>query len=113
MQPPDDGGRLGNGTIQLRTTERGLPIALALAPQALSVPPSELARRILALCEVSARRMQVARRRELLASGCAPDVVDSLNLSTEEELRRVEGDVPAVDTGEEHDELPETWLRRL
>jgi hypothetical protein len=113
LQPPKDIDKLSSGTIRIRTTERGLPIALALAPQALSVPPSELSRRILALCEISARRMQFARRRELIAKGCAPAVVDSLNLSTAEELRRVEADVPAVDTGDEHDELPETWLRAL
>jgi hypothetical protein len=108
--PRNDSDKLGGDTIRLRTNERGLPIALAIAPQALSVPPDVLARRILTLCEISARRAQVARRRELLARGFTTSVVDSLNLSTEDELRHAETMLvaPAADD----DDFPDTWLRR-
>lgn len=111
MQSPEGVNEVSSATIRLRTTERGLPIAMTLSPQALSVPPDELARRILALCELSARRAQVARRRHLAARGWPSAVADGLNLSTAEELRRLEADALASTSTDEPDELPETWLR--
>lgn len=111
MTPRYKDSQLPGSAIRLRTNDRGLPIALAIAPQALSVPPDQLARRILTLCEVSARRAQVARRRDLIARGFTAAVVDSLNLSTAEELRRAEADLPGSDVDDDHDDLPETWLR--
>lgn len=111
MQAPEGVHEISSATIRLRTTERGLPVAMALSPQALSVPPDELARRILALCELSARRAQVGRRRHLVANGCPPSVADGLNLSTAEELRRIEADLLVGGSTDDLDELPETWLR--
>ncbi|OBJ12630.1 hypothetical protein A5624_10235 [Mycobacterium sp. 1482292.6] len=82
--------RSPDGGIQVRTTERGLPIALKLDQRELSKPPAQLAREILLLCELSAKRMQVVRRRSLIANGFSPAVVHDLNLSTEEELVQAE-----------------------
>ena len=90
---------VGSATIRLRTTERGLPIAMSIAPQALSMSPDDLARHVLMLCKLSAHRAQVARRRHLLANGCPANVVDGLNLATAENPSAVE-----------HDERPATWL---
>jgi hypothetical protein len=95
----DDIYEISSATIRLRTTESGLPIAMFIAPQALSVPPEDLAHRILALCELSASRVQDARRRRVLAKGCPANVVEGLNLAIAEN--------PSAD---EHDELPATWL---
>lgn len=83
--------------IQVRTTERGLPTALKLDPRELSKPPTQLAEDILLLCQLSARRMQVARRKGLVAAGVAPDVIRGLNLSTEEELARAEAELHGDD----------------
>jgi len=100
VQLPEGVHEVSSATIRIRTTERGLPIAMTIAAQALSRPPSDLARSILAMCELSARHAQVARRRHLVASGFPSAVVDSLNLSTAEGA-----------STDEHDDLPETWLR--
>lgn len=95
------GHEVSSATIRLRTTERGLPTAMSIAPQALSMSPDDLARHVLALCELSAHRAQVARRRHLVANGCPADVVDGLNLSAENT------------SADEYDELPATWLREV
>ena len=77
--------RSPNGGIRLRVTERGLPMALKLEQPELSKAPTHLAHEILLLCQLGARRAQVARRRDLVARGDTPAVIHSLNLSTEEE----------------------------
>jgi hypothetical protein len=92
--------------IQVRTTERGLPIAIKLDPRELSKPPTQLAEDILLLCQVSARRMQVTRRNSLVAAGVAPDVIRGLDLSTEEELGRAE----AALRGDDPDDASRTWM---
>ena len=86
---------------------RGLPIALKLEPRELSKAPMQLAREILLLCQLSAARSQVAQRRELVARGFSPAVVHGLNLSTEEELARLEAELFGDDT----DGAPDTWMK--
>jgi hypothetical protein len=71
----------------------------------MSRAPEDLAREILALCQLSAMRLQVARRRDLRERGFSPEVVRGLNLATEEELAKAEESARGDD-----DELPETWM---
>jgi hypothetical protein len=61
-----------SGGIEVRVTERGLPIALNLEQRALATAPIQLAHAILWLWQLSALRAQVARRRALAARGCSP-----------------------------------------
>lgn len=96
------------GTISVRTTERGLPIALRLDPVELKKPPEQLAREIIALCRLSAARAQVARRRDLVEKGFSAEVIRGLQLTTEDELARAEEEV----LGDE-DELPSSWRRSV
>jgi hypothetical protein len=98
----------GSGTISVRTTERGLPIALRLDASELTKPPEQLARDIMALCRLSAGRAQVARRRDLAEKGFSAEVIRTLQLSTEEELARAEQEVLGED-----DELPSSWRRSV
>jgi hypothetical protein len=98
--------RSPNGGIQVRATARGLPIALKLDPRELSKAPNDLAREILLLCQLVAKRSQVEQRRELAARGFSHSVIRSLNLSTEEELARLETEL----LGEDPDAPPETWM---
>ena len=95
-----------SGGIQVRTTERGLPIMLKLDQRELSKPPMQLAQDILLLCQLSAKRMQVARRRGLVARGVSPAAIRGLNLSTEEELARAEAELRDDDP----DAPPDTWM---
>lgn len=92
--------------ISVITTERGLPTQLKIGTSEMSRPPEDLAQEILSLCQLSALRLQVARRRELLKSGFGPAVVRGLNLATEEDLAKAEEAARGDDEG-----LPETWMR--
>lgn len=82
--------RAAGGGIAVSTTERGLPVALELDARGLRRPAAELAEEILALCQLSGRRRQVARRRDLMARGVSTAVIDSLNLCTTDELAHAE-----------------------
>lgn len=97
-----------SGTISVRTTERGLPLALRIDAVELKKPPDELARDIMALCRLSAARAQLARRRDLAEKGFNATVIHSLQLATEEELTRAEEEV----LGDEDDQ-PTSWRRSV
>jgi hypothetical protein len=98
-----------DGGILVRTTDRGLPIAIRLDRQELAKPPTQLAREILLLCQLSGKRMQVAQRRELVAHGVSSAVIRGLSLSTEEEVVRAEAQLH----GNEGDDPPQTWMLRV
>jgi hypothetical protein len=97
-----------SGTISVRTTERGLPVAVRLDAVELNKPPEQLARDIMALCRLSAARAQVARRRDLAEKGFSAAVIHGLQLTTEDELARAEEEV----LGDE-DDLPTSWRRSV
>lgn len=97
-----------SGTISVRTTERGLPVALRIDAVELNKPPGQLAADILALCRLSATRAQVARRRDLVEKGFSATVIHGLQLATEEELARAEDEA----LGDE-DDLPTSWRRSV
>lgn len=96
------------GGIAVKTTERGLPTHLKIAASEMSRAPEDLAREILSLCQLSAKRLQVERRRDLLAHGFAPAVIRDLGLAAEEDLDAAE-EMARGDT----DGLPETWMCSL
>jgi hypothetical protein len=97
-----------SGTISVRTTDRGLPVALRLDPLELKKPPDQLARDILALCRLSAVRAQVRHRHVLIEKGFSATVIHGLQLATEEELAWAEEEVHG---GE--DDLPTSWRRSV
>jgi hypothetical protein len=101
--------RSPSGVIQLRTTVRGLPVALRLDQRELSKAPTELAHDILLLCQLAGKRQQVAQRRVLIARGFTPAAIQDLNLGTEEELLRAEAEV----FGDDSDSAPETWMKSV
>ena len=85
--------------IAVITTERGLPTQLKIAAAAMSRAPDDLAHEILSLCQLSAMRQQVARRRELRERNVSHEVVRGLNLATEEELATAEERARGDDEG--------------
>ena len=101
--------RSPGGGIQLRATERGLPVALKLNPSELTKAPTELAREIQLLCQLSAKRAQVARRHDLVARGFSSAVIRGLNLSTDEELANLESEL----SGGDPNTLPDTWMNSV
>ncbi len=91
--------------LSVRTTERGLPTQLKIGGGEMARAPEDLAREILSLCQLSAMRQQVARRRDLAQRGFSPTVIRGLRLATEEELAKAEKTARGDDDG-----LPETWM---
>jgi len=81
---------------------------LKIATSEMSRAPEDLARGILSLCQLSAMRLQVERRRDLLAQGFTPAVIRELRLATEDDLAAAEKRIRGDDEG-----LPETWLGSL
>jgi hypothetical protein len=112
-QPTPPGGEPGTpppvvsrtADISVRTTERGLPTHVKIGAAEMSRAPEDLAREILSLCQLSAMRLQVARRRDLEGRGFSPAVIRGLNLATEEDLAKAEEKVRGDDEGP-----PETWM---
>jgi hypothetical protein len=102
--------RSRNGTIAVVTTERGLPTALKIDKSELARPPQDLAGEILALCQLSALRAQIAYQRELVNKGVSPTVIRELGLPTEEDLAKAEEELFAEDGD---DEPPATWMRSV
>ena len=96
------------GTISVSTNERGLPTALKIDPRELRRRPQDLADEILALCQLSATRAQVAYRRDLVTKGFNTTVIHGLGLPTDEELAQAEEAVYGGD-----DEPPPTWMRSV
>ncbi|BBX65644.1 hypothetical protein MSAS_48180 [Mycobacterium saskatchewanense] len=94
-----------NGGLAVRTTERGLPVALRIDKRELSKSPAQLAKDIVLLCQLSALRMQVARRRALMAQGVRPAVLRRLKLATEDDMARAEAALRR-----DPDARPDTWL---
>lgn len=101
--------RSPGGGIQVLTTDRGLPIRLKLDQREFSRAPQDLAREILALCQLSAKRAQVAHRRELAERGFSANVVRDFDLATEDELAAAEAALRGDDDGEESP--PDSWVR--
>jgi hypothetical protein len=91
--------------IAVLTTERGLPTQLKIGAREMSRAPDDLAHEILSLCQLSALRLQVARRRELVERGFSPAVIRGLNLASEEALAEAERVAQAADEGP-----PESWM---
>lgn len=91
--------------ISVRTTERGLPTEVKIGPGEMKRAPEDLAAEILSLCQLSAMRLQVARRRHLLERGFNPVVIRGLNLATEEDLAKAEEEARGDDAGP-----PESWM---
>lgn len=95
--------RSPGGGVVVGTTERGLPVGLAIHERELARPAAELAAEILLLCQLSAQRLQVARRQDLVANGVAPEVIDGLNLATNDDLERSSAGLVALDGDEDDD----------
>ncbi|MHA3023908.1 hypothetical protein ACXPWS_27005 [Mycobacterium sp. BMJ-28] len=102
--------RSPGGGIQVVTTDRGLPIRLKLQQRELNRQPQDLAREILALCQLSAKRAQVEIRQDMAARGASPQTLRGMNLATEDEFQAAK---TALFGGGDDDEQPDTWLRSV
>lgn len=96
------------GKIRVRTTEMGLPVAIAVEPDQLRRDPDALAGEILRLCKQAAARAGLERRKQLQEAGFTADMLRLTGLPTEAEVARRE----IVDE-QDYDTEPESWLRSV
>jgi hypothetical protein len=96
------------GTIRVRTTEMGLPVAISVEPGQLRRDPDALAGEILRLCKQSAARAGMERRKQLQEAGFTAEILRSTGLPTEAEVAQQE----IVDE-QDYDTEPESWLRSV
>ncbi|WP_306360373.1 hypothetical protein [Nocardia sp. CC227C] len=96
------------GTIKVRTTEQGLPVALRVDPAELHRDPAHLANEVLRLCQRAANRAGLEKRRQMEALGASAATLALSGLPTEAEVRRLE----QVEE-QDYDMEPRSWLRTL
>ncbi|MEU4837328.1 hypothetical protein [Nocardia testacea] len=106
--PTEFGAHSLTGTIRVRTTEMGLPVAISVAPDQLRRDPDALAGEILRLCKQSAARAGLERRKQLQDAGFTTDMLRSTGLPTEAEVARQE-----ILDEQDYDTEPESWLRSV
>ncbi|MGS2808679.1 hypothetical protein [Nocardia sp. MW-W600-9] len=96
------------GTIEVRTTEQGLPIGITVDPAELQRDPSALAAEVLRLCQKSAKRAGLARRNQLAAAGFDERLLAATGLPTEAEVAAAE-----IVEEQDYDTEPQSWLRSV
>ncbi|MGA6208745.1 hypothetical protein ACPESR_28710 [Nocardia testacea] len=106
--PTEFGAHSLTGTIRVRTTEMGLPVAISVAPDQLRRDPDALAGEILRLCKKSAARAGLERRKQLQEAGFTTEMLRSTGLPTEAEVARQE-----ILDEQDYDTEPESWLRSV
>ncbi|WP_194817360.1 hypothetical protein [Nocardia sp. XZ_19_385] len=95
-----------SGTISVKTTEQGLPLAISVEPGELRRDPTELANQILRLCRQAANRAGLARREQLQEAGLSSQALALTGLPKPEDVAAQEW----VEE-EEYEEEPQSWLR--
>ncbi|WP_431953532.1 hypothetical protein [Nocardia lijiangensis] len=97
-----------NGSISVRTTEQGLPLAVTVEPDQLRRDPRDLASEVLRLCKQAANRAGLARREELAAAGLSSEMLALTGLPKPEDVARQE-----LAEEEEYEVEPQSWLRSV
>ncbi|WP_282776041.1 MULTISPECIES: hypothetical protein [unclassified Nocardia] len=94
-----------SGSIKVRTTEQGLPVAIRVNPSELHRDPSQLAAEVLRLCQRSAARAGVERRKQLEEAGVSAETLQRSGLPTEADVARLE-----LVEEQEYETEPQSWL---
>ncbi|GAB4583212.1 hypothetical protein [Nocardia sp. IFM 10818] len=96
------------GSIRIRVTEQGIPLAVKVDPAELRRDPAQLAGELLRLCQRAANRAGLARRKQLEAAGMSADALARTGLPTEAEVARQE-----IVEEQDYDTEPQSWLRTV
>ncbi|MBF6133803.1 hypothetical protein IU501_12425 [Nocardia otitidiscaviarum] len=94
-----------SGSIKVRTTEQGLPMAIRVNPAELHRDPSQLAAEVLRLCQRSAARAGAERRKQLEEAGVSAETLQLSGLPTEADVARLE-----LVEEQEYETEPQSWL---
>ncbi|WP_052689038.1 DUF2694 family protein [Williamsia herbipolensis] len=98
-----------SGSIEVRTTEQGLPTSIRIERSEMDKPADTLARTILLLCQQAGKRAAAAHRAQLLADGHPLEAVSYLNLPTDRDA----ADFDLYVDSQLGDSEPDTWMRRV
>ncbi|WP_307817479.1 hypothetical protein [Nocardia acididurans] len=96
------------GSIRIRVTEQGIPLAVKVDSAELRRDPEQLAAELLRLCQRAANRAGLARRRQLEAAGVNAETLAAAGLPTEAEVARQE-----IVEEQYYDTEPQSWLRTV
>ncbi|MFF2552656.1 hypothetical protein ACFVUS_16740 [Nocardia sp. NPDC058058] len=96
------------GSIKLRTTEQGIPLAVKVDAAELHRDPAQLAGEVLRLCQRAAARAGLAKRKEYEEAGMSPEMLARTGLPTEADVARQE-----IVEEQDYDTEPQSWLRTL
>ncbi|WP_405489174.1 hypothetical protein [Nocardia sp. NBC_00511] len=97
-----------SGSIRVRTTEQGLPLAIKVDPAELRRDPAQLAGEVLRLCQRTANRAGLALRKQLEEAGLDAAGLSRTGLPTEAEVARQE-----IVEEQDYDTEPQSWLRTV
>jgi hypothetical protein len=96
------------GTLSVRATDQGLPVAIHVDRRELRYGAEALAAEILRLSHTAAIEARAKRRVELAEAGISEEILDRLGLPT-----RAAADLATNGTAEDADLAPSTWMRHV
>ncbi|GAB2562544.1 hypothetical protein [Nocardia heshunensis] len=97
-----------SGSIRVRATNQGLPLAVKVESNELHRDPTQLAGEILRLCQKAANRAGLALRKQLEEAGLDAESIARAGLPTEAEVARQE-----IVEEQDYDTEPQSWLRSV
>ncbi|MGW4351651.1 hypothetical protein ACWELJ_06115 [Nocardia sp. NPDC004582] len=96
------------GSIRVRTTNQGLPLAVKVESAELHRDPAQLAGEVLRLCQKAANRAGLALRKQLEEAGLDAAGLARAGLPTEADVARQE-----IVEEQDYDTEPQSWLRTV
>lgn len=97
-----------SGSIRVRTTNQGLPLAVKVEAAELHRDSAQLAGEILRLCQKAANRAGLALRKQLEEAGLDAAGLARTGLPTEADVARQE-----IVEEQDYDTEPQSWLRSV
>ncbi|MEV0464110.1 hypothetical protein AB0I30_24295 [Nocardia tengchongensis] len=97
-----------SGSIRVRTTNQGLPLAVKVESAELHRDPAQLAGEVLRLCQKAANRAGLALRKQLEEAGLDAAGLARTGLPTEADVARQE-----IVEEQDYDTEPQSWLRSV
>ncbi|AYF79377.1 hypothetical protein D7D52_25350 [Nocardia yunnanensis] len=97
-----------SGSIRVRATNQGLPLAVKVETAELHRDPSQLANEVLRLCQKAANRAGLALRKQLEGDGLDAESIARAKLPTEADVARQE-----IVEEQDYDTEPQSWLRSV
>ncbi|MET8422567.1 hypothetical protein [Nocardia sp. NPDC004860] len=97
-----------SGSIRVRATNQGLPLAVKVESAELHRDPTQLAGEVLRLCQKAANRAGLALRKQLEEAGLGAEAIARANLPTEADVARQE-----IVEEQDYDHEPQSWLRSV